>query len=826
MKIEFIPVDYDYFDFEGLNYVRMVGRTATGKRACVVDSYSPNFWGILKDGLSEKKITEVIARIEKLEVEKGGRESKVLKIELHEKKYLGKDVKALRIFVSNHKDMQGFASQMGWEEIVKRREYDLGLISKYIMENKVEPLKWYEVEGDMLDVDELGGIAGAMDVDVCLMVGESGKISLMKTQKDFSPRVLAYDIETDGFTEVGEGEILMVSLYGENFKKVLTWKKCETKQDFVECFEDEADMIEGFVEAVKGYSPDILTGYFSDGFDLPYLRTVAQRNKVKLSLGLDGKQPSFARGRIPSGKISGIVHVDLFRFIETAYSQYLKSETLGLGDVAQELLGEGKLEFDFSTVAKMKGDDWKHFFEYNLQDSKVTWELAKKLWPDMLELTKTVSEPLFNVTRYGLSGLVENYIIHNLEKFNEIVEKRPPHDEIGKRKMRGKVEGAFVLQPKPGLYEDLVMFDFTSMHTSIIISFNVSQTTLLEKKEKGCFESPEMEINGKKTKFYFSKEQGFVPLLLKDIFDKRKKFKEEYKKDPNVITKARSNVFKLLSASVHGYQGFFGARYYSHEAAAAVLAYVREFDKEAIDKIGKAGYEIVYSDTDSIAFLQGGKSKKDVLGTLKKINSELPGIMELDLEDFYPRGLFVAKRGGGGAKKKYALVDGEGKLKVRGFETVRRDWCRLARGLQKDVLMSVLEEGDEKNAVKIFKKIVEKLKERKVDLDDLMIKTQLKKALTEYIAQGPHVIAAKKMEAQGLPVSQGMLIEYFIGETRGKGGKKGRVRDRVFLPDEKVKYEIDYYLNNQLIPAVENILEVFGIDIKGIVDGESQKTLF
>ena len=49
--------------------------------------------------------------------------------------------------------------------------------------------------------------------------------------------------------------------------------------------------------------------------------------------------------------------------------------------------------------------------------------------------------------------------------------------------------------------------------------------------------------------------------------------------------------------------------------------------------------------------------------------------MELELEDFYKRGIWVTKRSGElGAKKKYALIDYKEKLKIRGFETVRRDW--------------------------------------------------------------------------------------------------------------------------------------------------------
>ena len=67
-----------------------------------------------------------------------------------------------------------------------------------------------------------------------------------------------------------------------------------------------------------------------------------------------------------------------------------------------------------------------------------------------------------------------------------------------------------------------------------------------------------------------------------------------------------------------------------------------------------------------------------------------------------------------------------------------------------------------------------------------------------------------------------MLIEYYIAETREK---KSLVREKVKLPNEKGEYNIQYYLEHQIIPAIENILEVFGINIKEVIDGKKQTKL-
>ena len=78
MKFEFVPVDYDYFDFDGRNYVRLIGRNEKGKKVCVVDSYEPNFWVILKNG---DKPDKVLKKLKKIEVSKASRVSKVLRTE-------------------------------------------------------------------------------------------------------------------------------------------------------------------------------------------------------------------------------------------------------------------------------------------------------------------------------------------------------------------------------------------------------------------------------------------------------------------------------------------------------------------------------------------------------------------------------------------------------------------------------------------------------------------------------------------------------------------------------------------------------------------------
>ncbi|MEK6914720.1 MAG: DNA-directed DNA polymerase [Nanoarchaeota archaeon] len=810
-NIKFIPIDYENFDYEGMNYIRIIGRSEDKKRVCLIDGCDVYFWVILNKGVSDKKIKELSDKINKISVVGKQRESKVLKTEIHNKNFLGKEYKVIKVFISNYKDSKDIVDKIKFKEVFKIREYDLNYITKYIIEKKFKPLKWYEIKGDLLNnSNEYGGV-DRIDVDLCLELKGIKEID----KGEFKPKVLAFDIETDKF-EIGKGEILMISLYGENFRKVITWKG-NSNQDFVEKVKDEEELIERFVSYVKKYNPDILTGYFSDGFDLPYIKARADKLKVELNLGLDDSSPIFRKGALMTGKISGLVHLDIFRFIKIVYSQYMQSETLSLDDVAEELIGERKQVWDFISSDKIDNKKWEEFFSYNLRDSELCYKLFEKIWPDVFEFTKIIEEPLFEVSRYSMSNLVENYIIHNLEKYNEIAEKKPLNDAIKLRKEEGKYEGAFVFQPVAGLYENLVFFDFTSMYGSVIVSFNLSKESYLEKKE---INAVEVDVG---RKVYFSKNIGFFSKMLNDIIEKRKEYKKEYNENKIPILKARSNAFKLLANSSYGYLGFFGARYYCREAAASTAALARIEIKKTISDIEKNGYKVVYGDTDSIAFLQGKKTKKEVNDMLKEINDNLPGIMKLDLEGFFIRGIWVTKRTGDfGAKKKYALLGEDEKIKIKGFETVRRDWCDLARKTQSKILEFILRDGNEKKALEYLKKIVNNIKKREIEIKELVIRTQLKKSIEGYKSISPHVAVAEKMRKQGIPVGAGSLIEYYIAESNDK---KSLIRDKAKILGEKGLYNIEYYLKNQILPAVENILEVFKIDVNELFDGEKQKGL-
>ena len=214
---------------------------------------------------------------------------------------------------------------------------------------------------------------------------------------------------------------------------------------------------------------------------------------------------------------------------------------------------------------------------------------------------------------------------------------------------------------------------------------------------------------------------------------------------------------------------------------------------------------------------------------MEKINKSLPGNMELELEGFYPRGVFVGKKGEErGAKKKYAMIGEDGRIKIRGFELVRRDWSQVAKETQRMVLEAILKEGSKEKAVKIVREAVERLKSGKVPLEELAITTQLNKAPGKYEVTSPELAAAEKAAKRGVPIEKGSVIQYVIVKT-GKTTKASSapISERA-EPVDFVKegdYDADYYINNQVLPSVMKILKELGYSEYDLKIGGKQKSL-
>tara|TARA_Y100000310_G_C20704331_1_gene833694 strand:- start:23343 stop:25763 length:2421 start_codon:yes stop_codon:yes gene_type:complete len=800
MQIKFYPYDFAYKTVEDKTYIYLYSKLADGSKVCIIKQHQPFFYAI--------------GDIPQLIIPTPTKPAKIIKIEPAEKQLLGKIIALNKITVNYPKAVPIISKELAARGI-QCYEKDILYTHRTLRDLNILPLTLTEAEGEFIESK------------LRIPTFQATKISDAGKEANKEWNILAIDIET--YAKKKEinpriNPVLMIAFYGiinsQPYKKVITWKKFPHDLDYLEIVSDEATLIQRCKEIILSLQPEILTGYYSDGFDLPYLNARADKHKIPFDLGLDYSNIRIRKsGRNQDAKIQGILHIDIFKFIKYILGQNLKTDSYSLDSVASELLGHRKKEVDLNHLHiawDQENEKLSDFCEYNLHDSHLTYQLTEKLIPDILEFSKIIGVPTYDILRMRFSKLVENYIMRRAIEYNVLAPNKADNEEVSQR-MDEHIQGAFVFQPIPGLYKDVIVFDFRSLYPTIITAHNLGPEAL---HCKCCRE--EGRVPERKTLWFCTKQDKFLPSVLQQIVlrrvDLKRLIKEQESKNQNTkLLEARSYALKILANSFYGYLSFFGALWYSFESAAATTAYARSYIKTTIKEAENQGFTVIYADTDSCFLLLGQKHLDQAMEFMNSINFNLPGHMELEYEGHFPRAIFVStKSSDKGAKKKYALIDENKKIKITGFAAVRRNVSILAKEIQEQVLQLVLTDKKEQ-AISYVKQQIKTLKEGQTPLEKLIIKTQITRELSQYTSIGPHVLIARKLAEGGEIINPGTIIEYVISKGTGL------IRDRAKLLHEIQEYDPDYYLNNQLLPAITQIFEVLGVTEDELL-GEGKQT--
>ncbi len=800
-SIEGAILDVDYLNRSEESVLRLTIKGRDGKSYEVFDcEFKPYFFLVPSTDL-DKEFVEGVSTSD------NGKTIKPIKILKVERSVLGKKVNAYQVFVSNTAHVPKLSTVMS--QYGTCYEYDIPFAKRYSVDKDVVPLTYYEIR--------------VIEKDGTLALESFGKVV---DDSIVDMNIVCFDIEVynslGGMPRANKDPIIMISyLYnkGRDMRQgVITFKKIDLP--FVEVVKDEKAVITSFMEKVNELNADVVVGYNSANFDIRYLLDRARALKIDFNLNrFEGDTKIESHGLVDKVKIAGRVHVDMYtvvKFISIvgASENILRLNSKTLKNVYEAISKEKKFAVEKSNIFRLweGGDeDLKTLATYNLADSDALWVVYEKFIPIMIEMSRLTYDVLGDVCVSTTGQLVEFMLMHQSVKFNEIIPNKPT--DIGmKDRIANPIEGAYVKTPEPGIYSNLVIFDFRGLYPSIIISYNIDPSSICDDC-KEYYESPGGTHFDKNRK-------SIIPLILKQMIKQRAEVKKAYKKDPdNVFLGSRSSALKIVSNSVYGYLGYARSRWYSRACAGSVTAYGRQYIKESIDTAEKFGLKPIYGDTDSIVALMEGKSKDDVLKFLKDFNSKLPKDMELELEDFFKRGVFVGRKvegGTAGAKKKYALISESGRIKIRGFELVRRDWSKIARDTQRKVLETILNEGDAQKAVDIVRDAVRSLKEGKVPLSELAISTQLRKSIEGYDLKSPELGAARKAVREGKKTKEdleGTVLSFVIT----KHGSS--ISDKAVLEEFATDYDADYYINNQVLPATMRILKELNFseeELKGL----------
>ncbi len=682
-------------------------------------------------------------------------------------------------------------------------ESDIPFVYRYLIDKKLSPTGMVEIEYEQEEIKNIKSAEGGF----------------------FKPNILCFDIETyneRGMSNPSKDPCLMISyagrVDGKKIEGVLTYKNFGS---FVTVFENEKQMIKGFADLLRKNRIDLVSGYNSDVFDLPYLVERCRVLGLKAVFGRDKSSVRLSKGIKKTAKIAGRIHVDVFKIVSFLNMiGSVKLHRLTLESAATELVGFKKKMVVKKNIYELWNEGDSTLAEYCLDDSHACLALLDFVTPLEFEISKLSGILLFDASRNAASSFVESILLRKSFENNAIIPSLPKAESFTER-YANPIQGAFVKMPNPGIYENIAVLDFKSLYPSIIISYNIDPSTF--NYECGdYFTSPQ----GHK---FCKARKGLIPTVLESLISARSDVKKEMNKHEleSVEYKslfARQWALKIIANAVYGYLVYPRSRYYCRECGESITAIARKSITDAMNLAEKNDFNVLYIDTDSL-FLQFNPENADKVGEFRElVNKSLPGKMELELEDFYDRGIFVSKKQGiAGAKKKYALINKKGVIKIRGFELVRRDWSRIARETQRKVLEALLKKGDLQEAIAEVRKSVSMLKEGKADIQDLEIHSTITKSLKSYEILSPEVSAALKAEKRGVKIEAGQSVGYII--TKGKNAsKRGEsISEKSEFTEYAKDYDPDYYINNQLLPAVLKILGELGVRKEDLLNDSRQK---
>jgi len=573
-------------------------------------------------------------------------------------------------------------------------------------------------------------------------------------------RICFFDIEVDdsnGFPKASEAneKIIALACY-DNFtnyyycfalyeksgveKTIIKAPDNETKLTTkIYFFEDEKELLEKFIKFIKVKDFDLIFAWNGDDFDYPYLF-----NRLK-KLGLKPESLSPLNSLNSDGKPRGRVWLDEM----WAYRKLSQTElpSMALDYIANLELGVGKI--DKKKVSELSIDE---LIRYNVGDVWLIKEIEKK--KGIVEYFDAVRRISFCYWYdvFKNSRVLDFYFLKKAKEFGVVLPTAKKH---GKE----KIEGARVIEPKPGIHENVAVGDVRSLYPTAILTCNLSPETLDE--------SGEIKVNN----VQFKKEpRGFIPKVVKDLWDLRQAWKKkrdefdvdspDYKKWDNLQT-----VLKFLLNSVYGVLLYSNFRLYNKSVGESVTYFGRRANLWMEKKVKELGYEVIAGDTDSIFFKLKKKSLEEQIIEAKEVIDYVNGsldefcerefgdatynIMYIEFEKIYKRLFFARGDGDEAIKKRYSGLivykDGkilsEPKLEIKGFEAKRSDTPDLIKDLQKEIFKMVLHGEPKEKILRKLRKVRNMIVNGKISPEEIAIPKGMSKPIWEYKKSLPAHIA-------------------------------------------------------------------------------------
>ena len=576
--------------------------------------------------------------------------------------------------------------------------------------------------------------------------------------------IITIDIEVqceNGFPSAffAKEELLSITIKNHQNKKIVVWGIGEFKTDrddvtYIKC-KNEKQLLKEFLEFWEKHYPDVVTGWSSEFFDIPYLC-----NRIKKLFGEDELKRLSPWGGVYSREvykmgrnhqvynIQGIAALDYFDLYQKF--TYSAQESYRLDHIAFVELGERKIGNPFETFRDWYTKDFQSFIEYNIQDVEIVDRLEDKM--KLIELCLTMAyEAKVNYTDVLGSVRYWDVLIYNHLRDKNIVIPQKKQQEKAEQ-----YEGAYVKEPQVGMHKWVMSFDLNSLYPHLIMQYNISPETLVSgKKKEGLIDKI---LDGKAsndTKYcmtpngaFFKKDKkGFLPEIMEKMYDDRVKYKKlmlkaqqkyEDTKDRNFLKDISryNNIQMAKKISLNSAYGAIGNnwfRYFDLRNAEAIttsgqlsIRWIEKKLNKYLNNLLKTKGEdyVIASDTDSVyitfehfiskVFDEGTKTSKIISFLDKVAKTKLEPFIDRSYDELaktvgaYEQKMkmtreVIADKGIWVAKKRYILnvYNSEGvqykkpKLKIMGIEAVKSSTPAPCRKKIKEAL-EIIMNGDEK----------------------------------------------------------------------------------------------------------------------------------
>ena len=556
--------------------------------------------------------------------------------------------------------------------------------------------------------------------------------------------IVTIDIEVqceNGFPSPEEAAepFLSITVKNHQSKKFVVWgigDFVNNRDDvtYVKC-ESEVHLLKEFLIFWEKHLPDVITGWNTEFFDIPYLC-----NRIKHLFGEDElkrlspwrsvhSRDVFKMGRKHQVyEIQGVAHLDYFDLYRKF--TYSAQESYRLDHIAFVELGEKKSGNPFETFSEWYQKDFQSFIEYNIMDVELVDRLEDKM--KLIELCLTMAYDA-KVNYMDVLGSTKYWdiLIYNYLREKKIVIPQ----KIPKSKPE-KFEGAYVKDPQVGMHKWVMSFDLNSLYPHLIMQYNISTETLVSQEKipkmtvdrllDRKFDTTQLKKHHTITPngaLFRTDKRGFLPELMQSMYDDRVKYKrlllqakQEYEntKNPKLLKDISkyNNIQMAKKISLNSAYGALGNvyfRYYDLLVAEAITTsgqlsirwIERAVNKYLNDLHKTSGHDyVIASDTDSIyvcfdklvsqLFDEGEETQKIVKFLDDLARQKIEPFIEKSYQSLheyvnsYEQKMemsreVIADKGIWTAKKRYILNvwDNEGvqykeaKLKIMGIEAVK-----------------------------------------------------------------------------------------------------------------------------------------------------------